>query len=34
MELRFDAFGQFFDRFGLGQAGRALDQHGRRRAGR
>jgi hypothetical protein len=27
MELRFDAFGQLFDRFGLGQARRALDQH-------
>jgi hypothetical protein len=27
MELRFDAFGEFFDGFGLGQARSALDQH-------
>jgi hypothetical protein len=27
MELGFDALGEFFDRFGLGQTRRALDQH-------
>ena len=27
MELGFDALGEFFDRFGLGQTGSALDQH-------
>ncbi|MCY1375815.1 hypothetical protein D9M69_632580 [compost metagenome] len=27
VELRFDAFGKFFDGFGLGQARSTLDQH-------
>jgi len=27
MELRFDAFGQFLDRFGLGQTRSPFDQH-------
>jgi hypothetical protein len=27
MELRFDTFRQLFDGFGLGEAGRAFDQH-------
>jgi len=27
MELGFDALGEFFDRFGLGQTRSALDQH-------